>query len=150
MEELLINYGISKGKKITNIIIGAYLAIFSLYFCITEGIANHFDILFFCALAGFILAAILILTNTLWLPKPTLRISNEEVESHYPGQKSMLIEWTNVSQINIGVSYILFSVNGGQKQQKLDLSSLVYNDVKNIKSKVLELSEHKNIPYHND
>lgn len=150
MNELIIDYGPSKGKKILNIIIGACLAIFSLYFCITEGIANHFQALFICSLIGFVLAAILLLANTLWIPSPIFKIDSNIIETNIPGQSNLKIDWTSVSKINIGVSYIIFFVNGGQKQQKVDLSSILYKDVKEIKSKIIEISEYKNIPYHND
>lgn len=148
MDELSINYGISNGKKITNIVIGGYLALFTLYFCIVEGVASRFSILFFVAMIGFVLAAILVLSNTLWLPRAVLKIDNTTVTSNL--SVPITIEWTNVSQVNIGVSYIIFSLNGGQKQRKIDLSPLVYDDLKAVKSKVIELCGHKNIAYQND
>lgn len=150
MNELIINYGLSKGKKILNIIIGTYLAIFCLYFSITEGVANRFEVLFFSSLIGFVLAAILILSNTLWASGTIVQIDSNTVDAKITGQNNLKIEWTNVSKINIGISYIIFFVNGGQKQQKMDLSDILYKDVKDIKSKIIEVSEYKNIPYHND
>ncbi|WP_165023970.1 MULTISPECIES: hypothetical protein [unclassified Dysgonomonas] len=150
MSELVVKYGISGGKKITNIVIGIYLIIFSLYFCITEGVASRFDILFCSSLIGVVMAAILLLSNTLWLPGDTLRIDSNSIEASLPGQSNVKIEWTTVSQVNIGVSYIVLLLNGGQKQRKLDLSNLIYSDVTAVKSKIVELSEFKNIPYQND
>ena len=150
MDELLIDYGISKGKKITNIIIGSYLLLFCLYFSVIEGVAQRFSVLFFCAIVGLVLAAILILSSTLWLPAPILKINNDIVESNPATQKSITVNWVNVSNVNIGVSYITFHINGGQKQQIIDLSSIIYKDVKDIKSKIVELCEYKNIPFHND
>lgn len=150
MNELVIKYGISEGKKITNIVIGVYLLIFSLYFCITEGIASRFDFLFVSSLIGVVMAAILLLSNTLWLPGDTVRIDSSSIQANLPGQSALKIEWTNVSRVNIGVSYIVLLLNGGQKQRKLDISTLIYSDVNAVKSKVVELSEFKNIPYQND
>lgn len=151
MDELVINYnGVSKNKRIANSIVGIYLALFTLYFSIIEGIANRYGILFFCALIGFILAAILILSNTLWVSGATLSIDSNIINSNLPGQTKTSIDWINVSSVNIGVSYIVFSLNGGQKQRKIDLSGLKYDDVKTVKSKIVEACEYKNIPYHND
>jgi hypothetical protein len=151
MDELIINYNrISGNKRIANIITGAYLAGFTLYFAFTEGITSRYGILFFCALAGFVLAAILILSNTLWISGVTLSIDSNAINPNLPGQTKSPIDWTSVSRVNIGVSYIVFSLNGGQKQRKLDLAGLKYDDVKTVKSKVIEACEYKNIPYHND
>lgn len=151
MNELIINYsGISKNKKLVNIIIGAYLAGFTLYFAIMEGIASRYGILFFCALAGFALAAILILSNTLWISGISLIVDSNIIKPNLPGQNKGAIDWTSVSSVNIGVSYIVFLINGGQKQRKLDLSVLIYDDVKTVKGKIIEICEYKNIPYHND
>lgn len=150
MDELLINYGMPKSKKMLNAVIGAYLVVFCLYFCITEGVASRFGVLFVCAAIGFVLALILVLGNTLWSAPPALKVNNETVESNPTGQKGITVNWANVSQVTLGMNYIVFHVNGGQKQQKVDLSYIVYKDVKDIKSKVIELCEYKNIPYKND
>lgn len=150
MNELLIDYGTPKGKRMTNIIIGAYLTLFCLYFCIIEGVAGRFSLLFFFSLAGVILASILVLSNSLWTQAPVLRIDNELIASNPSGQKGITVSWTSVSRVNIGVSYIIFNVNGGTKQQKMDLSSIYYSDIKDAKAKIIEICEYKNIPYLND
>ena len=68
MNELIIDYNtLSSTKKTINIITGIYLTGFALYFCITEGISGGYGILFFSSLITFILAAILLLSNTLWV-----------------------------------------------------------------------------------
>lgn len=150
MNELLIDYGTAKSKRMTYIVIGAYLALFCLYFCITEGVAGQFSVLFFCALVGIVLASILVLGNSLWLQAPVLKIDNEFIASNPSGQKGITVSWTSVSRVNIGVSYIVFNVNGGTKQQKIDLSSIYYSDIKEAKAKIIEICEYKNIPYLND
>lgn len=150
MNELLIDYGMPKGKRMTTIVVGSYFALFSLYFCVTEGIVERFSVLFVCALVGLVLAAVLVLGNTLWLQEAVLKIDNEVVKSNPPKQKGITVSWTSVSRVNIGVSYIVFSVNGGVKQQKIDLSSIYYSDIKEVKAKIIELCEYKNIPYLND
>mgnify|MGYP000981595139 CR=1 FL=1 len=113
MDELLINYGISNGKKLINIVTGSYLIVFCAFFCISEGVASRFSILFFCAFVGIVLGAILVLSNTLWLTGPSLQISNDIVESNPPGKSGVKIDWARVSKINIGMNYVNFSVNGG-------------------------------------
>ncbi|WP_029903732.1 hypothetical protein [Prevotella sp. 10(H)] len=151
MNELNINYGeISQTRKIANIITGIYLAGFTLYFTITEGIASRYGVLFFCALAGFIFATIIVLSNTLWLPGPLLKIDNNSIIIALPQQIKTTIDWTNVSRVNIGTSYIVFLLNGEKKQKKMDITRLTYEDVMTVKAKIIEMCEHKNIPYHND
>lgn len=151
MNELSINYkGISRSKQIFNIAAAAYLAAFSLYFCIMEGVASRYGIFFFCALAAFVLAVILLLSNTLWLPAPVLKMDSNTILVNLPKQNGMTIDWASVSRVNIGVSYIVLLLNGEQKQRRLDLSVLKYEDVVRVKSKVIEVCEYKNIPYHND
>lgn len=151
MNELIIDYNtLSSTKKTINIITGIYLTGFALYFCITEGIAGRYGILFFSALIAFILAAILLLSNTLWVSGAILSIDNNTVKPNISGQSKSAIDWTNVSSLNIGISYITFSLNGRQKQRKIDLVTLKYDDVKTVKSKLVEICEYKNIPYQND
>ncbi|MDL2303697.1 hypothetical protein LJC28_04815, partial [Dysgonomonas sp. OttesenSCG-928-D17] len=150
MDELDLNYGISKGQKITNLIFSLYFAIFGLYILITQTAISNYGLLFFAGAICFIFAAIMMLLNTLWLPASILKINKEVVEAHLPKQKTITIEWVSVSSVNIGPGYLVFLVNGGQKQRKIELAELKYSDVMTVKSKVIELCEHKNISYHND
>ena len=151
MEELNIGYSSSKTQKITNIIIYSYFTAFGLYIVISQALINNYrNILFIGAAILTLLAIILLLKNTLWLPGSLVNIDNEKVETNLPGLKKVVIDWASVSNINIGQSYIIFFINGGQKQRKLELSDLKYNDLLAVKSKVIELCEHKNIPYRND
>ena len=150
MDNLFITYGISKSKKILNIVIGAYLVCFSLHFCISEGIDSKFSVLFFCSLIAVVLAFILILSNTLWLTKPSLSIDDKKIDSYSRENGTLSVDWARVSKVNIGMNYIVFAVNGGQKQQKLELVYLTYKDMVAAKSKVIEFCEYKNIPYQND
>lgn len=150
MNELSINYKeIPQTKKIFNIISSVYLMGFSLYFSITEAVGSRYGILFFCALIAFAFALIHLLNNILQ-KAPLLKMDSNTVIANLPNQSKTTIDWTNISRVNIGVSYIVFLINGEQKQRKLDLSALVYDDVKNVKSKVVEICEYKNIPYQND
>lgn len=150
MDELNINYsGVSQGRKMTAVITSVYLLIFSCYFAITEAIASNFNILFIAAFIGFVAALVVLLSNTLWLPKWGLTINSTSVNINLPDQNSS-IEWTNVSEVNIGTSYVVFMLNGGQKQKKMDVSSLIYSDTILVKGKILEIAQFKSIPYKND
>jgi hypothetical protein len=152
MNELIINYGISKTKKFANIAFGIYFTIFSLYFLINELMAtpSRHGVLFFCALIGALIGIVMILGVTMFTSKPLLKIDNTAIQPGIALDKNQtLIEWANVSEMNIGVSYIIFIING-QKQQKLDLSPLLYKDMVTVKSKAIEICEFKNIPYKND
>lgn len=150
MNELVINYGDSKTKKIINIVIGAYFAGFSLYFLVVEWLAKLYGLTFFCALIGLLFGLVLVLGSTLLTAKPILKIDNTALYSNLSSEKGQsTIEWAGVSEMNIGVSYLIFIMNG-QKQQKIDLSGLLYRDLKEVKSKAIEICEFKNIPYKND
>lgn len=150
MNELNLNYGTTKSQKITNIILAAYFTGFGLFIGIKEALVSNYSAVFICAAICILLGALMLLRNTVWLPTPILRIDNETIDINSPGQKSIKIEWVNVSKVNIGPGYIIFFTNGGQKQRKLELSEIKYDDIQKVKSKVIELAEYKNIPYHND
>lgn len=149
MNEFIINYNKSKSGQIIGLLAGGYLAIFFLYYVITKVMASIFDFTFYLYIVGAALGILLLLQNTIFRKKLFVRIDNNVVEVNIPSQSNSLIDWTNVSQVSLGVSYAVFLLNG-QKQMKVDLSSLTYNDLKNTKSKIIEVCEHKNIPYKND
>ncbi len=143
MNDLIINYNrIPKALKIVYLIFSVCMIAGGIVFCVTE---NAYNFRFFLGLFYAICGAIILLRNTVWQPTPILQITNSTIET-----KKIKIDWTTVSKINIGLAYILFLTNGEQKQQKLDLSELLYKDIKDVKIKIIELCEHKNIPYHND
>jgi hypothetical protein len=148
MEELEFNY--AKGNRVTNIIVFSLFAVYTAYSCIQHALIKNFGVLFFIPLALFLIAVFFILRNTIWLPAPVLKINNEFIISHSPHNKNFTVDWVNVSSVNIGPGYIIFMLSGGQKQKKLELLSLRYGDLLEAKSKVIEICEHKNIPYHND
>jgi len=149
MNEFVISYNKSKSGQVIGLLAGAYLTIFFLYYVIIKIMASLFDFTFYLYALGAILGIFLVLQNTLLKNKFFLRIDNNSLSLNIPSQSNSLIEWTNVSQVNLGVSYVIFLLNG-QKQMKVDLSALTYNDLKNTKSKIIEVCEYKNIPYKND
>ncbi|MDR1091771.1 MAG: hypothetical protein LBL79_11915 [Prevotella sp.] len=143
MEDLIINYNrIPKGLRITYILFAICMLAVGITLCVKD---NAYDFVFYMHLLYAICGAVMILKNTVWQPAPTLQITNSIIET-----KKIKVDWTAVSKVNIGLAYIIFLTNGEQKQQKLDLSDLLYKDIKSVKSKILELCEQKNIPYHND
>lgn len=150
MNELNISYNISKGHRITNIVIFSYFTGLGLYMCIKNILIASYGIVFFLGLLCILLGIILILRNTVWLSVPILNISNDKVVSNPPNSKSITIDWVAVSRVNIGPGYLVFFLNGGQKQSKIELLSLKYEDLLTVKSKIVELCEYKNIPYSND
>lgn len=150
MTTLTIDRKTPQIRKILRAASGIYFIIFCGYFLFTEARVEGYTVLFFTAVIGVTLGLILFLSNTLWASeKKLLEIDNTTIESNISGSK-FSEEWVSVSKITIGVSYIIFFVDGGKKQRKLDLSQLLYNDVGLVKSKVIELCEYKNIPYIND
>lgn len=150
MDELLISYNTDKNKKIVATVIAIYLACFCAYFCIFEAINNRFAVLFFTSLIGAILSIVLILMYVFSTPKPIFRVNMNEIDFNPPHQKGIATEWININQVSFGPSYIIFKTNGGKKESKIDLSYVLYKDVKDVKAKIIELCEYKNIPYSND
>lgn len=150
MSELNISYGVSKMQRIRNVFMYSSFAIFGLYFCIKEGLANSYSIMFFLSLLCFICGVILILMSTVWLPAPLLSIDNDKIEANPQDKKSIIVDWVTISRVNIGPGYVVFLTEGGQKQRKIDLTNLKYEDVSKVKGKIIELCEYKNIPYSND
>ncbi|NDV77898.1 hypothetical protein [Dysgonomonas sp. 511] len=150
MENLQLNYGASNSQRATMAVLASYFALFGCYVAVLQLIAKSYNILFFGALILFVLALFLVLKNTAWKPAPVLEIDTNKIESNLPGKKKISVEWVNVSKVNIGTSYFVFLTNGEQKQRDMDLSDLRFSDLKTAKSKIIELCEHKNIPYHND
>ncbi len=150
MDTLEINYGPSPSKKILQSVIGGYFALYGLYHCVLMALANTYNLNFYLALAAIILGAILILSVTLWAAKPMFRMDSESIYVNMPVQKSVYTaEWIAIKEIGIGVSYLVFAETDGKSYQ-VDISGLKYNDLKMVKSKIIEICESKNIPYKND
>lgn len=150
MNELIINYNYSKSQKILSLIIGGYVALYGLYQCVMLALANAFTVDFYLALAAVVLGAILILNVTLWAAKPIFRMNSDMLYAHVPQQKTTYqSEWINIREVGIGVSYLKMLETDG-KEYSVDLNGLKYSDLKDVKSRVIELCESKNIPYRND
>lgn len=149
MNELKVQYGISSSVKFMAILSGAYLFIMGATLSIMQAMANQFSFYFFGGIAAILLAILLILTVTVWQPKPLITINNSAFEIYQPKQKiDGVIAWENVSQVGIGLSYITLQTTSN-KDYKIDLENLLYADVKDVKTKLIEVCESKGIAYTN-
>ena len=150
MDELIIDYKLSKKGKIRESIISFLLGLSGLYVSIEEGLLGNFNVMFYLGLFCFLLGFIVVLLNTFKLPTPILNMNSKQIVVKLSPKNKFTLDWANISKVNIGPGYITFLLNGEQKQQKMELGTLMYEDVIKVKSKVIELCEFKNIPYHND
>lgn len=150
MNALIIEKKIDKFERIGNAISTIILIGVSVYFTLSEAASDSYGLFFFTFAICGLFHLIKLLYTTLWArDKTILKIDNTIIESKVPGSK-FKEEWVKVSKISIGLSYIIFFVDGGRKQRKLYLSELTYNDVPTVKGKLIELCEYKNIPYIKD
>lgn len=139
----------SQKMKWMVVLCGVYLTAISMAVSIMQALQNNFSIFFIAGIIGIIIGVTLILSVTLWLPKPIIVINNEFFHIHLPKQKvDGSLDWDNVTQIGIGLSYLTMATND-QKNYKINLENLRYTDLKAIKSKLIEICEAKNIPYKN-
>lgn len=150
MNELVINYHSSKAHKILLLLVGGYITLFGLYQCVMYALANSFAGDFYMMLGVVVLGVILILNATLWAPKPILIMSAASLYINLPNQKgAYLTEWENITEISIGLSYLKVS-ESDNKTYNIDLSELKYSDLREVKSRIIELCEAKSISYKND
>lgn len=150
MEELVVTYGQPKGNKVLFVAIGTAITVCGLMIIAKQIFDKQYDILLVSGVFNTIFGISISLRHTVWKYNPLVKINNEIIQFDFSGNKKTSINWVDVSKVNIGVSYINFLLNGEQKEQKLNLSGLIYNDLKSVKSKIIELCEHKNISYNND
>ncbi|HBG40028.1 hypothetical protein [Limibacterium fermenti] len=149
MNELEIRYSISKKLKAASLLCGVYLLCISAGVSIFQVIAKDYSFFFFAGIAGIVIAAIMILSVTLWQSKPLIVIDNDSFRLHLPKQRiDGAIEWEKVTYLGIGLSYLTMTTSDS-KNFKIDLENLKYIDLRNIKTKLIEICEAKNIPYGN-
>lgn len=150
MNDLIINYGDSKSSKILSLIIGGYSVLYGLYNGVQRALVDSFGFDFYLSIIAIVLGLILILKVTQWAPKPIVIINAESLYINMSSQKSVYTsEWINVKEIFFGISYIKIQETDG-KTYSVDLSGLKYNDLKDVKARLVEYCEYKNIPYKND
>lgn len=150
MNELEINYGLSKNQKIFSIIVGGYTALYGFYQSILQALNSTYTLNFYLALGAVVLGVIMILNATIWTSKPMFKMDSESIYVNIPDIKSVYsAQWIAIKEIGIGISYLKFSETDG-KDYNVDISSLKYSDLKLVKSRIIEVCESKNIPYKND
>lgn len=148
MEELRIIYMLPKKEKIISLISGIYMSIGTLAIIVLQIIANKYGFVFYAGLAGLLIGVLRILSATVWQKSTTILIDNDEIDITLPNQKiNGSITWENVTSVGIGISYI--TLTSSPTNYKLDLGNLKYNDLKRVKTKLIEICESKNIPFSN-
>lgn len=149
MNDLIIQSKFPKLQRTASFASAVCLAVWGIYTSFTEVFASRYSILFYFAIAGLLLAVFTILSVTVWLPKPVFVISSESILPNLPNQSGLRpILWDDILDVNIGLNFLKVSLKSN-KNVNMDLSSLRYSDLKDIKSKLIELCEAKNIPYKN-
>ncbi len=150
MNELSIHYKTPKMQQMVALVAGYYFLAGTLGLAVYFALKNQIDILFYLTILGLILAAVLICVFSFWQPKPLLVINNDVISLHFTDQKlNGDVEWENIKQINIGISYLKIQTIT-DKIYAIDLNDLKYNDLKAVKSKIVEMCEMKKIHYEND
>ncbi len=154
MQPLYIKYALSGKVKFFGLTAGGYLLLLSLFIGIREAIDKNFQFIFYLAVAGIVIATLLLLILTLWQTQMIIEIDNEEFKMKLPKQDiAGVISWDNISEVGIGLSYITLIADtdedGEDENYKIDLGNLKYNDLKNIKSKLLEVCESRQIDFKN-
>lgn len=148
MEDLKIKYTISQHIKVIAIMAAIYLLTVSSIIGVKQALSSNFSFVFYASLVGIFLGALLILTVTVWQSSISIIIDNESLEIKLPNQKiAGSIAWIDVTQIGIGLGHI--TIDGTQDNYKIDFGNLKYNDLKRVKSKLIEVCESKNIPFNN-
>ncbi|MEN9918534.1 MAG: hypothetical protein RL662_970 [Bacteroidota bacterium] len=150
MNELEINYSYTKTQKLFYLVVGAYISLYGMYKCVLLALANTLSIEFYLALTALILGVIQILAVTLWVSKPIFRVDSESIYVNMVNLKSVYTaHWIDIKEVGLGISYLKFTETNGKAYQ-VDISELKYNDLKSVKSKIIEFCESKRIPYRND
>lgn len=148
MEPLQIRYTLPKHLKFFALSVSGYLLLLSLALSIQQTIDKNFKFLFYIGILGIAIAAVLILILTVWQSELIIEINSDEFTIKLPKQDiNGIISWDSVSQVGIGLSYI--TLTSEEENYKIDFGNLKYNDLKNVKSKLLEVCESKNIPFSN-
>ena len=147
MKNLEINYSLPQNLKYLALAAGACLFIISVSFIIATRNSSSF----FLYIGLLCLLVSVVVTAVFWFmqSKPLVMITGEKLQVNLPNQDfNCLVEWSNVTQIGIGLSYVTVQTteNGNFK---IDLENLKYVDIRAIKTKLIEVCEEKNIPYSN-
>ena len=150
MTDLVIKYAVSTKIKLQALIVAIYLMIISLVIAVGEMTKTvpEYGVYFFIGVVGILIALSLIVSVTISQPKPLVVLNNEVLSLNFTRQRlRTIVSWEQVSHIGIGLSYITMIVD--EQQLTVDLDTLRYQDLKILKSKLIEIAESKDIPYNN-
>lgn len=148
MDDLKIIYTLPAKVKISALAAGGFLLVLALGISISHALQSKFDFLFYVGIAGAILAILLAFIVTIWQSDFIIEINNVEFRIKLPKQRlNGSILWETVTQLGIGLSHLTLATTG--TNYKIDLGNLKYNDLKRIKTKLIEVCEAKNIPFGN-
>lgn len=148
MNELIIPYRFPKFQRSVCFLTSLFLGAWSIYISFSEVFASRYSFTFYFGLIGLVLSVFSILSLTIWLPKTLFTVTPEEIIPNLPDQKVTAIPWTEIADLSIGLNYLKITLKSSANIN-IDLSRLVYSDLKDLKSKLIEFCESKNIPYKN-
>ena len=154
MQPLYIKYTLSGKVKFFSLTAGGYLLLLSLFIGIREAIGMNFRFTFYLAIAGIVISTLLILILTVWQTELIIEIDNQELKMKLPKQDiDGTISWDHITEMGIGLSYITLIADtdedGEEENYKIDLGNLKYNDLRDIKSKLIEVCESRGIDFKN-
>ena len=148
MNDLVIDYKLPGKIKVTSMVCGAFFAVLSVVITLQQVFAKNYSVMFFVGLAGILFSVVLILTVYLHKPDFKILINSDELRIRLRKQRiDGTIPWANVSHVGVGLYNLV--ITASEKTYKLDLGSVKYNDLKAIKSKIVEICESKSINYSN-
>lgn len=148
MKDLCIDYTPKNWKiKYFSLILAIYAGILSLYLCAKEIIAGKYEFWFFSILGLFICAVIVSYLMLKKQTNPLVIITNESLYFNLEEEVQQSY-WIDIKMIGIGIGMLRITQDE-TKSLDIDLGSLRYNDIKELKTKIIELCESKNIPFAN-
>ncbi len=148
MNDLIINYKLPNKIKVTSLVCAAFFAILSVVISLQQVFAKEYSVMFFLGIAGILFSAILFMVVYFYKPEFKIMINNDGLTIRLRKQRiDGTIPWANVSHVGVGLYNLV--ITASEKTYKLDLGSVKYNDLKAIKSKIVEICEAKSINYSN-
>lgn len=148
MNDLIIDYKLPQKIKVASVVCSIFFAILSVVIALQQVFANKYSIMFFLGIVGILFSAVLFLMIYLYKPDFKIMLNNDELRIRLRKQRiDGIISWTNVSHVGVGLYHL--EITASDKTYKLDLGSVKYNDLKAIKTKLVEVCESKSINYSN-
>lgn len=148
MDDLIIDYKLPNKIKVTSMLCSTFFAILSVVIALQQVFANKYSIMFFLGIVGILFSVGLFLMVYLYKPDFKIMLNNDELRIRIRKQRiDGIISWANVSYVGVGLYH--FEITASDKTYKLDLGSVKYNDLKAIKTKLVEVCESKSINYSN-